>query len=110
MLYNRRSLCALVHWVKHALLKGRPWKSFRWVLWNHLESIGTKSYTRCELRRMLAPLGLTDIKIETFDTTFDRLPWKTFPFSIINGVFSFVMGLSHDRLGFFHCISAQKKL
>lgn len=109
MLYNRFSLCAFIHWIKYALLKGRPWKSFYWVLWNHLESAGTKAYTRRELRQMLAPLGLTDICITTHATSFDRTPWKKFPFSVINAMFDILIALSRNRLGFFHCITARKQ-
>src|SRR2546422_824443 len=35
MLYNRHSIYVLNVWVKHALARGRPWKSLRWALWNH---------------------------------------------------------------------------
>jgi ubiquinone/menaquinone biosynthesis C-methylase UbiE len=109
MLYNRRSLCAFQHWVKYALFRGRPWRSFRDVLWHHMESVGTKSYTRSELRRMLAPLGLTDVRIETFVTTYDYLPWKGFPFSICNAALGVLIALSGNRLGFWHGITARKQ-
>src|SRR5207253_169583 len=45
MLYNRHSIYVFNVWVKHALARGRPWKSLRWALWNHVESLGTKGYT-----------------------------------------------------------------
>lgn len=108
MLYNRRSLCAFIHWVKYALLRGCPWRSFRAVLWNHLESVGTKAYTRAEVRHMLAPLGLADIRIETFGTSYDRLPWKVFPCSLFNLAFDVMLGITGNRLGFFHGIAARK--
>src|SRR5256885_1717894 len=41
MLYNRHSLCAYRCWLKEALLKGRPWKTLRWILSNCIESVGT---------------------------------------------------------------------
>ena len=108
MLYNRRSLCAFNHWVRFALLRGRPWRTFADVLWHNLESVGTKGFTRSELRQMLARLGLTDIRIETFATSWDYLPWKAFPFSIINAGLGFLLALSHNRLGFWHGITARK--
>jgi ubiquinone/menaquinone biosynthesis C-methylase UbiE len=108
MLYNRHSLCVFQHWVKYALLRGRPWRSFGDVLWHHLESIGTKSFTRGELRQMLAPLGLTDLRIETFVTSYDYLPWKAFPFSLVNAGLGFLLALSGNRLGFWHGITARK--
>jgi ubiquinone/menaquinone biosynthesis C-methylase UbiE len=108
MLYNRRSLCAFHHWVKYALLRGRPWRSLRDVLWHHMESVGTKSYTRAELRQMLTPLRLTDIRIETFVTSYDYLPWKGFPFSIFNAGLGVLLALTGNRLGFWHGITARK--
>jgi ubiquinone/menaquinone biosynthesis C-methylase UbiE len=108
MLYNRRSLCTFHHWVKYGLFRGRPWMSFRQVLWNHMESVGTKGYTRRELRQMLAPLGLSDIRIETFTTSYDYLPWKSFPFSLANSALGVLIALSGNRLGFWHGITARK--
>ena len=78
MLYNRHSIYVLNRWVRFALLKGRPWKSFRWVLWNHNESIGTKGYTRRELVDILQKLPLKNIRIETFVTSGDWLSSSAF--------------------------------
>jgi ubiquinone/menaquinone biosynthesis C-methylase UbiE len=79
MVYNRRSLWVLAVWVRHALLTGRPWKSRRWVMHNKMESLGTKSYTREEIREALAGLPVGDAKVETIVTYYDRLeaysPW-----------------------------------
>ena len=74
-----------------------------------MESVGTKSYTRGELRRMLAPLGLTDIRIETFTTSYDYLPWKSFPFSLVNAALGLLIALTGNRLGFWHGITARKQ-
>jgi SAM-dependent methyltransferase len=79
MLYNRRSIFVFNRWIKHALLRGRPWKSLGWVLWNHMESIGTKGYTRKELIRMLAALPLERIQVHTECTSGDYLSSSAFP-------------------------------
>ncbi len=79
MLYNRHSIWALNQWIKHALLKGRPWKSLSWVFWHFNESIGTKAHTRAELSRMLPPLGLRRIRIHTEITSADYLGASAFP-------------------------------
>ena len=79
MLYNRRSICAFNHWVKFALLRGKPWKTLRWVLWHHFESVGTKGYTRRELRRLLQALPLDGISVHTEITSADYLSASAFP-------------------------------
>jgi len=108
MLYNRHSLCAYRCWLKYAALTGRPWKSVRWALWNHMESVGTKGYTRRELRRMLSTLPLEQIQIETFLTSADRISRKEWPFRLMNSAIGFLASLSQNRLGWFHCIAARK--
>jgi hypothetical protein len=52
MLYHRHSLVALYLWVRYALLRGRPWRSLSDVVYHHMESIGTRAYTRSEIREM----------------------------------------------------------
>lgn len=79
MLYNRHSVWAINQWFKHALLKGRPWKSLGWALWHFTESIGTKGYTGVELGRMLPPLGLCRIHVRTEITAGDYLSSSSFP-------------------------------
>jgi ubiquinone/menaquinone biosynthesis C-methylase UbiE len=69
MMYKRRSLAVFKEWVKHALLKGRPWQSFADVLWNHFESVGTKAYTDDEMRALLADFGT--VSLQTLMTPYD---------------------------------------
>ena len=108
MLYNRHSLYACKMWVKHALLKGRPWKSLRWVLWNHVESIGTKGFTQAEVEQMLASLGLTDIRMERFVTNNDRVVRRSFPYWLGGLLLAAVISLTGNRLAWFRGISARK--
>jgi ubiquinone/menaquinone biosynthesis C-methylase UbiE len=65
MLYNRHSTLALLHWVRWALLCGKPHKSISWALWNHMESLGTKAYTRREIERELSIHPVTVQEINT---------------------------------------------
>lgn len=82
MLYGRRSPAVFKEWAKNALLKGRPWRSFSDVLWDHVESVGTKAYTVSELSHMFSRFETVYFKqtITPYDT--DKWPrWlsKFFP-------------------------------
>ena len=70
MLYARHSWVGYGFWVRHALLAGCPWRSLSSVLAKHMESEGTKAYTRRELERMFEPLS--DLRIEKVATAYDR--------------------------------------
>ena len=108
MLYNRHSLTALKCWMKHALLKGRPLKDLRWALWHHMESTGTKAYTRRELERMLTPLGLTDIRLEPFITTSDRMMRQGSPQWLRDLPMVVIIAFTGNRFGWFWGVSARK--
>lgn len=133
MLYNRNSIWVYNHWIKFALLQGKPWKSLRWVLWNHMESVGTKAYTRKELRNMLAPMPLEQITVRTEMTAADYLSASAFkPLNLLGRTALWLAGdrpnwqvedcrkelgprkhkgrveFFGNRMGFFHCISARK--
>lgn len=70
MLYARHSWVGYGFWVRHGLLAGRPWRSLSDVLANHMESEGTKAYTRRELSPMFA--GVEDLRIDEVATAYDR--------------------------------------
>lgn len=74
MLYGRRSPVVVKMWIRHALLKGKPWRSGADVIWHHMESIGTKSYTHAELRSLLSMFPGVELipVITTYDTA--RIP------------------------------------
>jgi SAM-dependent methyltransferase len=136
MLYNRHSIYVVNQWIKHALLKGRPWTSLSQVIFNHLESIGTKAYTRHELRDILSSLPLQDIHIHTEITSADYLSSSAFlPLRCCNRFFlkwggyfqdwtavNYVergaapkdlappvkLRYTGDPFGFYHCVAAVK--
>jgi SAM-dependent methyltransferase len=97
MLYNRRSIFVLNRWVKYALLQGRPWRSLRWVLWNQVENLGTKGYTRKELLRMLAALPLDNIHVHTECTSGDYLSASAFP--PLNWLYRLCLKLAGNQFG-----------
>lgn len=91
MMYKRRSLFTFQLWVRHALLAGRPWTNFRDVLWNHMESVGTKGYTYAELRDLFG--DFEQVSLRTIMTGARQQPFLRF--------------LPSD-LGFFIAIRAKK--
>lgn len=87
MMYGRHSWVAYALWAKYALLRGRPWRTLADVLARHMESEGTKGFTRRELRTMFA--GLEDLRVEHVATVYDH----NFAGPLV--------ALSGDRLGWF---------
>lgn len=78
MMYGRYSVATLKLWIRHALLKLRPWRSFADVVWHHVESVGTKAYTRRELSGLLS--AFRDVELIPTITPYDtsHLPdWFT---------------------------------
>lgn len=73
MVYHRNSLLAYLFWVKHALLKLRPWKSVAWILWHHMESLGTKGYSIKEMQKILSNYKLSNVEVVPMYTYYDRL-------------------------------------
>lgn len=71
MLYHRRSLLALQAWVRYAAAVGRPWRSVTSVLAAHVESPGTRAYTRAEAVRLLEGAGFVGIGTEVIVTPWD---------------------------------------
>lgn len=79
MLYNRHSIVAWRAWQKFALRAGHPFRGVRQVLSHHMESAGTKAYTRKELGRMFR--RFSNVTVEPVLTPYDlhRLPaWLLF--------------------------------
>lgn len=73
MMYGRRSPLVFKFWVKHALLKGKPWLSFADIVWDKVESIGTKSYTVPELHKLFSGFG--EFEAIPLITTYDTDHW-----------------------------------
>lgn len=73
MIYNRHSVLAYFFWIKHALFKGKPFKSIAWVLNNHMESTGTKGYTLDEVKKMLENHQVTINELKTYFTYYDKM-------------------------------------
>jgi SAM-dependent methyltransferase len=71
MIYHTHSFIGLMLWVRYGLMRLRPWRSLSDIYANHLESPGTKAYSRREARRLFE--GWTDVQIDTVLTHGDLL-------------------------------------
>lgn len=83
MIYNRRSLFAFYQYLMHGLLRGRPFRSFKDVLFHHQESLGTQAFTFAEARQLLAQCPVTIKHMSAPVTQHDLLYYKS---SLIKGL------------------------
>lgn len=99
MLYNRHSITALALYVRHGLLKGRPFRSFSSTLAQFSESPGTKAYTVAELKRIFQAFSQVKIKPDPFS-----------PKSRVLGIIkmSWLGNILPDSLGFWMLVAAVK--
>jgi ubiquinone/menaquinone biosynthesis C-methylase UbiE len=110
MIYHHLSLTGLMLWLRYGFLRG---KSVRRSVHDHLESPGTKSYTRKEARSMLQ--GFDQIKFQQVFSPGDLLlnepsaRFQNFTYRIIWRLFPrFLVRRFGSRLGLFLLISARK--
>lgn len=97
MLYNRHSIYIFNQWVKFGLLRGKPLQSLRSILWNHIESAGTKGYTRGELAEIFSELPVEKISVRTEITSADYLSASAMP--VLNAIYRAAIrlaGYSYD--------------
>jgi ubiquinone/menaquinone biosynthesis C-methylase UbiE len=95
MMYGRRSLVAFKLWVRHAFLQGRPWRSFADVISQHMESVGTRAYTVCELHELFG--AFRRVSAQPVLTVYDRQHWPRW-----------LRPLFLDRWGWFITLRADK--
>ncbi len=63
MVYSTFSMTGLMLWVRHGLLVGRPFRSQRDIIYDHLESPGTKSFSPEEFKGILEKHGFENVSI-----------------------------------------------
>jgi ubiquinone/menaquinone biosynthesis C-methylase UbiE len=64
MIYQKHSVVGWLLWLRYALLAGRPGRSLGEIYAEHLESPGTKAYTRAEAARLFAKFRDFNARIE----------------------------------------------
>jgi len=65
MVYHVPSWTGWMVWAMQSLLRGRPFRSVKRSLFEHLESPGTKAYTLRECRELLETAGFVDVRLHT---------------------------------------------
>jgi ubiquinone/menaquinone biosynthesis C-methylase UbiE len=69
MVYARHAWVSYGLWLRNGPLSRRPFRSIADVLYHHMESLGTKGYTKRELTRLLP--GVDSLRIEKVATPYD---------------------------------------
>lgn len=110
MIYHHPSITGAMLWLRYGLLRG---KSLKQSVYDHLESPGTRTYTRGEARALLKSFTNVSIRLvfspgdlllhqgsSRFDSGFYKLVWKMFPRWLVRRF--------GQSWGLFLLISAQK--
>jgi ubiquinone/menaquinone biosynthesis C-methylase UbiE len=105
MIYHRHSWVTLRVWVRHALLQGRPWKTFREMLARHVESTGTQAFTRRETRQLFRCFD--GIELQTILTAYDAELFGPGP-GWLRWLLPRLARATGDRWGWFLLIKATK--
>ncbi len=116
MIYHMPSWAAINLWLYYGLLQMRPWKSLRDVVYENLESPGTKSYTATEARDLLKDVGFKNIDIRLFVDGGDLLTLKLSKKYERNSLIRWAVAIYPrsiikrlgNRLGTTMCITADK--
>jgi hypothetical protein len=64
MIYHTHSVTGYMLWARYALLAGHPERSLREIYDRHLESPGTKAYTRAEARALCRDFSEVDVAVQ----------------------------------------------
>jgi ubiquinone/menaquinone biosynthesis C-methylase UbiE len=92
MIYHVPSWVGFMLWALHCAAKLRPWRSPRWAIYHHLESPGTKAYSKREARRLFG--DFRDVRVwtqlshgdlllmrpgEKYESALHRVMWRLYP-------------------------------
>ena len=64
MLYHRQSVTVDILWLRYGLAAGRPWRSRRSIVAEHLESPGTQAFTRGEVEALFARFASARVQVQ----------------------------------------------
>lgn len=115
MIYHVPSWTGLMLYVAHGLARGRIFLGQRRAVFDHLESAGTKAYTKDEARELALGAGFDDVRVSTrlgpgdlltikpsarYSALPFRLAWKFWP--------RWLVGLLGDRFGLYLLLKGRK--
>jgi ubiquinone/menaquinone biosynthesis C-methylase UbiE len=106
MIYNRKSLFAFYRYLQSALFRGKPFRSFKKVLYNNQESPGTKAYTFREVKKMIANFPVKLLLLKAPVTQHDLLYYKSKPFRWAAYLLACIFGW--NSIGWFMLIELEK--
>jgi ubiquinone/menaquinone biosynthesis C-methylase UbiE len=106
MVYNRRSLNAFYYYLKYGLLSGKPFRSFSNVIYHHMESLGTKAFTRDEIKGILSNYPVEIRSINATVTSYDLLWNKPRLHRFLAYILACVLG--YHRSGWFLTFELRK--
>jgi ubiquinone/menaquinone biosynthesis C-methylase UbiE len=95
MFYQRPSLVSLRVWVRFGLLAGKPFRSFRDVLYHHVESIGTKAYTVREMKSMFGQFK--SVTVTPILTTYDTRKLPAWLARLVPSTFGWFLAIRAQR-------------
>lgn len=103
MIYHRYSILAFALYFYYGFLRGKPFRTIRDVLSNHLESQGTKAYSTREARRMFRKFK--DIDIKLILTPYDKNAVRP---KTVRRILSPFLNNLPSSLGFFMVVQGRK--
>lgn len=106
MIYNRHSLFAFYRYLACAFFKGKPFKSFKSVLFDHQESPGTKAYTFTEAKKMISQHPVKTMTLNAQVSAHDLLYYK----GTVVRFFAYIAAclFGWNRVGWFMTLELQK--
>jgi ubiquinone/menaquinone biosynthesis C-methylase UbiE len=107
MVYNRHSLWVFCRYFRSGVLRGKPFQSFAKILFYNLESLGTKAYTRSEIKKMMEKYPVIIKQLKAPVTQRDLLWYKRKPFQWLAYLAACVCGM--NKVGWFMTIELTKQ-
>ena len=115
MIYHVPSWTGFLLYLQHALARGNFKATMKDVIFDHLESPGTKAYTTSEAKSFLSEIGFSSLKLQTklgpgdllaikpsekYQSNIYKIIWRVYP--------RFLVRLLGERFGLYLLITATK--